>query len=77
MKKSILPQLPSPFSDKVVIAILLCLIIGLSFAAGWYHLQFTQERKKYLRLEDMFVRVRGELGREQTQQLIDQSYLDE
>jgi hypothetical protein len=52
--------------------VLLCVVLAL--AAGYYHSMYLNENKKYLKLEDMYVRVRSELGREETQRLIDQSY---
>ncbi len=61
------------FSDKIIIKILLILVILLAYVAGFYHAALGTERKRYLRLEDMYVRVRGELGRDVTQELIDLS----
>lgn len=60
-------------SSKVLIRVLLFICIVLSLLAGYYHASLTTQQKKYARLEDMFVRVRNELGREETQRLIDQS----
>lgn len=60
-------------SSKVVIRLLLVICIVLSLLAGYYHASLATQQKKYARLEDMFVRVRNELGREETQRLIDQS----
>ncbi len=62
-----------PFSDKNLIRFLLVLVIVLSLVAGYYHATWQTEQKKYARLEDLYVRVRGELGREETQRLIDLS----
>jgi hypothetical protein len=62
-----------PFSDTWIIRFLLILVIILAFMAGYYHAILTQEKRKYTRLEDLYVRVRGELGREETQRLIDLS----
>lgn len=64
-------QLPS---SKWLLLLFVILTIVFSLVAGWHHQQYVAERKRYLRLEDMFVRVRSELGREQTQELIDRSY---
>ncbi len=61
-------------SEKNLIRILLLVIILLALAAGFYHAKYEGEKLKYLRLEDKFVRVRGQLGREETQRLIDDSY---
>ena len=63
-----------PFSSAFVTRFLVTLAVALSLMAGFYHTALTLEQRKYLRLEDMYVRVRGELGREETQRLIDQSY---
>ena len=62
-----------PFSYKLLTRILILLIVILSLLAGYYESALVSERKKYLRLEDKYVRVRSELGREETQRLIDQS----
>jgi len=61
-------------SEKNLIRSLLVLIVLLALGAGYYHAKFEAEKLKYLRLEDKFVRVRGQLGREETQRLIDDSY---
>lgn len=60
-----------PFGERWVILILLSATIILSLMAGYYHATLVAEQKKYLRLEDLYVRVREELGREETQRLID------
>lgn len=61
-------------SDQQLIRILLALIVVLALAAGYYQVKYEGESLKYLRLEDKFVRVRGQLGRDETQRLIDESY---
>ncbi len=61
-------------SDKNLIRILVLITIILSFATGYFQIKYEAEQLKYLRLEDKFVRVRGQLGREETQRLIDDSY---
>ena len=66
--------LPKPVSDKNVIRFLLALVIVLAVAAGYFQVLYKQERKRYLKLEDRYVRVRGQLGREKMQELIDKSY---
>lgn len=45
--------------------------------AGYYHAILKQEQKKYARIEDFYVRVRSQLGREETQRLIDLSRYSE
>ncbi len=63
-----------PIAAKTLHRLLILMVVVLSLAAGYYQTQLQVEKKKYLRIEDMFVRVRDQLGRESTQQLIDQSY---
>lgn len=63
-----------PISTKIIIRILMLVIVILSLIAGFYQSSYESEKKKYLRLEDKYVRVRSELGREETQKLIDKSY---
>lgn len=70
MKERELGILPS---EKTIIRILLILVFVFALLAGYYQAVLKTEQKKYLRLEDMYVRVRGELGREETQRLIDLS----
>ncbi len=60
-----------PVQDKWIIRILLAMIIVLAITAGYYHSALLAEQKKYLKLEDLYVRVRTELGRDATQNLID------
>ena len=67
-------KLPKPISDKNVIRFLLVLVIILAITAGYFQVLYKQERKRYLRLEDKYVRVRDQLGREEMQRLIDLSY---
>lgn len=64
-----------PFSCKTLTQVLVAVIIVLSILAGYYQSGLKLERKKYLRLEDKYVRVRDELGIEETQRLIDESHL--
>lgn len=63
-----------PIKTKHLIRVLIAIIILLSFLAGYFHSLYSLERRKYNRLEDKYVRVRMMLGREQMQQLIDDSY---
>lgn len=51
------------------------LVVVLAILAGYYSHALSLEKRKYLRLEDRYVRVRSQLGVEETQRLIDQSYL--
>ncbi len=66
--------LPKPISEKHMIRFLFLLVIVLAIAAGYFQAIYKQERKRYLRLEDKYVRVRSQLGREKMQELIDKSY---
>lgn len=61
-------------TEKTIIRILILLVVILAIAAGYFQVKHEAEQLKYLRLEDKFVRVRGQLGREETQRLIDESY---
>ena len=68
---NMLLYLPTP---KPISQILLILTIVLALIAGLYQELYRLENKKYDKLEDMYVRVRDQLGRVETQRLIDQSY---
>ena len=70
----IVPVLKKPFSQQQLIYALLVVILFLALLAGYYHAVFLAENKKYRRLEDRYVRVREEIGREAMQDLIDASY---
>jgi hypothetical protein len=69
-----MPDPARPFSQITVTRVLLLTVIFLAFATGYYAALYQVEQRKYRRLEDMYVRVRGQLGREETQRLIDLSY---
>lgn len=72
--KSIFSKEPNkPFSYKTLTRILVSIIFVLAIMAGYYKSALVAENKKYLRLEDRYVRLRGELGIDLTQDLIDQS----
>lgn len=64
-------------SEKDLTRFLLFLVVVLAMAAGYYQAKLVASETKYLRLEDRYVRVRQELGREETQRLIDESYKEE
>lgn len=68
-------KLNQPFRAAVVLQFCIIVIVILSFVAGYYHALLKAEQRKYLRLEDRYVRVRNQLGREVMQQLIDDSYI--
>lgn len=61
-------------SEKSLIRILVFLVVILALLVGFYQAKYDAENKKYLRLEDKYVRVRQQLGVDQTQYLIDLSY---
>lgn len=63
-----------PISQKNLIRILTLLVIVLSFTAGYFHSLYQLEIKRYLRLENLYVRLRDSLGREEAQRRIDLSY---
>jgi hypothetical protein len=63
-----------PFATSFFLKTAICIIVVLSLLAGYYHAVFLAEKRKYLRLEDMYVRVRSQIGREAMQDLIDASY---
>lgn len=66
---------PRPLSERTIIRLLFFFLLVSLFFAGYYQTRWQLEVKRYNRLEDLFVRVRGQLGREETQRLIDESYL--
>ncbi|MCA9372770.1 hypothetical protein KC921_01575 [Candidatus Woesebacteria bacterium] len=63
-------------SEKMLLRIGIVLIIALAIIAGLYGELYRLEKKRYARVEDLFVRVRSQLGREETQRLIDRSYVE-
>jgi hypothetical protein len=67
-------QIKPFFTHKNLVRFLVVLIVSLALTAGYYHAQLEAEQRKYLQLEDKYVRVRSQLGREETQRLIDKSY---
>lgn len=67
-------EIRTEISDKTLFRILIALVIVLSLTTGLYAEELRQQKQLYGRVEDMFVRVRSELGRNETQRLIDQSY---
>ena len=64
-------SLPAP---QTISRILLIATVLLALFAGLFQELYRLENKKYAKLEDMYVRVRDQLGRSETQRLIDQSY---
>ena len=64
-------KLVQPINPKTLIRILVVIIIGLIYLASYYKSQYRLETKKYLQLEDKYVRVRMMLGRDELQNLID------
>ena len=66
-----------PFSQKMLIRLLLMIIAALAITAGVFQELYRAEQKKYARLEDRYVRVRDQLGRDVVQEIIDRSRLEE
>lgn len=62
-----------PIAPKLLLRCLTILVVGLMFLAGYYYTIYSNEQKKYAKLEDRYVRVRDMLGRDETQRLIDLS----
>ncbi len=63
-----------PLASKQILRVAVVLVVVLALVAGYYQTTLGSERKKYLRLEDKYVRVRDQLGVEETQRLIDESH---
>lgn len=66
-----------PVPPKFMIAALLFALIVVSFLAGYYQVSWQASQKRYKRLEDVYVRLRNELGVEEAQRLIDLSRQNE
>ena len=62
------------FTQKNLTRFLVLSIIILSLASGYFHARWQGERIKYLKLEDKYVRVRDQLGWDETQRLIERSH---
>ncbi len=67
------PQ-PNLKQAKLIIYCLLAAIAILLFAASYLQTKLRLEQRRYLKLEDKYVRVRMMLGPKKMQDLIDQSY---
>lgn len=65
---------PTEKQYKAMVRFLTAVVVVLAFVAGYYQTALSIERQRFARYEDMFVRVRSQLGREEMQRLIDQSY---
>ncbi len=68
-----IPKLSLP-SQKTITRLLLLTTIIFALLAGLYQELYRVEQKRYAKLENMYVRVRDQLGRNETQRLIDESY---
>lgn len=68
-----IPSLSTPTLEmyKWLLRFFVVLVVILSIASGYFQALYENEQKKYAKLEDMYVRVRMSLGREETQRLID------
>ncbi len=65
---------PKPISHLTLTRILIILLTAVSLIAGLYRTKLILLEKEYALIENRYVRVREILGREQTQELIHQSY---
>lgn len=63
-----------PISQQNLARIMIVLVVILALTAGLFENAYSAEKKKYQSLEDKYVRVRSQLGRDEMQKLIDQSY---
>lgn len=63
-----------PWPSTHIIRALIGLLIAISLVAGYYHASLAAERKKYAKLEDNYVRIRDQIGRDEAQRLIDLSH---
>ncbi|HNQ16603.1 MAG TPA: hypothetical protein PKJ26_01920 [Candidatus Woesebacteria bacterium] len=68
-----LPNIALP-SQKTITRLLFLSTIIFALLTGLYQELYRIEQKKYANLENMYVRVRSQLGRTETQRLIDESY---
>lgn len=68
-----LPNIAPP-SQKTITRLLFLSTIIFALLTGLYQELYRIEQKKYANLENMYVRVRSQLGRTETQRLIDESY---
>lgn len=68
-----LPNIALP-SQKTITRLLFLSTIIFALLTGLYQELYRIEQNKYANLENMYVRVRSQLGRTETQRLIDESY---
>jgi len=61
-------------SSNWIMRILFFSCVILALLLGLYQELYRLEKKKYAQLEDNYLQLRGELGREEIQGLIDQSH---
>ena len=61
-------------SHKTTTRLLAVVVVILAFSAGLLAAELQEQQRLYNKVEDMFVRVRTQLGRPETQRLIDESY---
>ncbi|MBP9781302.1 hypothetical protein KBC89_01465 [Candidatus Woesebacteria bacterium] len=67
------PNIALP-SQKTITRLLFLSTIIFALLTGLFQELYRVEQKKYANLENMYVRVRSQLGRTETQRLIDESY---
>lgn len=66
-----------PLSTKFMIVALLLALIVVSFLAGFYQVSWQASEKRYKRIENLYVRLRNELGVDEVKRLIEQSQQNE
>lgn len=62
------------FNQKFFFRLVWILVIILAISAAYFNEMLKAQTKTYLKLEDKYVRIRQQLGKEETQRLIDLSY---
>ena len=74
MKKPSSDLIDSPPHYRLLTYCLLTAVVILAITAGYFHQLYLLENKRYKKIEDQFVRVRSQLGKDKTNQLIEESY---
>lgn len=60
--------------QKQLNRLFLLLVITLAFLSGFYMNLYNLEQRKYLRLEDAYIRLQTMLGEQKVRELINSSY---
>ena len=66
-----------PLSNKTMLRFTLVLLMATAFMAGLYRTKLILLQKEYDLVENRYVRVREILGRDKTQELINESYYNQ